>query len=215
MRRSRPHTVTGSLTVWGRLSRTQMCARRGRIGATDPRSGLCFSRTNDRGHDWVNRFPEARDPATCAGLTCANPAALATDRECQCRGGGFLSLTRDTRATMHVCMNIDTRVGPLGLPARTGVLIAHCPRRFAYFPAGALLYARRFRGGHVKPRARRRGRRQPPHRCDPFRLPGRPSRGQGRARRRCSAGRSHSLTQHLAGYGRCERVRCPRRRRVI
>ena len=28
---------------------------------------------------------------------------------------------------MGACMNIDTRVGPLGLPARTGLLIAHAP----------------------------------------------------------------------------------------
>lgn len=38
-----------------------------------------------------------------------------------------MSLTRDARATMIVCMNIDTRVGPLGLPARTGLLTAHAP----------------------------------------------------------------------------------------
>ena len=35
---------------------------------------------------------------------------------------------------MHVCIHIDTRVGPLGLPARTGVLIAHAPPDSA--PAG-------------------------------------------------------------------------------
>ena len=28
---------------------------------------------------------------------------------------------------MNACMNIDTRVGPLGLPARTGLLTAHAP----------------------------------------------------------------------------------------
>ena len=158
MRRSRPCTVTGSLTVWGRLSCTQMCQLRGKLGATDPHTSARFrvgaSRINgtawtqmwaasgriavtDRAaHSWscavlywVNRFPEARDPATCAGLTCANPTALGHDRESQARGGGSLSLTRDTHATMIACMNIDTRVGPLGLPARTGLLTAHCPRR--------------------------------------------------------------------------------------
>lgn len=71
--------------------------------------------------------PDARDPATCAGLTCANPAALGHDRESQTRGGGFLSLTRDMRVTMSSCIHIDTRVGPLGLPARTGLLTAHTP----------------------------------------------------------------------------------------
>ena len=73
--------------------------------------------------------PDARDPAACAGLTCANPAASATDRESQCRGGDSLSLTRDTRATMNACIHIDTRVGPLGLPARTGLLTCTRPHR--------------------------------------------------------------------------------------
>nr|DAX95602.1 MAG TPA: hypothetical protein [Caudoviricetes sp.] len=42
MRKPRPHALTGSLTACGRLSCTQMWARRGRIGVIDPRSGLCF-----------------------------------------------------------------------------------------------------------------------------------------------------------------------------
>ena len=71
--------------------------------------------------------PDARGPATCAGLTCANPAALGHDRESQARGGGSLSLIWDTGVTMIACIHIDTRVGPLGLPARTGPLIAHAP----------------------------------------------------------------------------------------
>lgn len=166
MRRSRPCTVTGSLTVWGRLSCTQMCPPRGKLGATDPHTsarfrvgashidgaawtqlwvGWCRIEVTDRSASsgswavlsWANRFPEARGPATCAGLTCANPAACATDRECHCRGGGSLSLTRDTHATMIACMNIDTRVGPLGLPARTGLLTAHCPR-WTKRPGGGL-----------------------------------------------------------------------------
>ena len=151
---------------------TQMWVATGRMGVTDrsASSGSCAVLS------WVNRAPtrETRPPALASHAQ--TPPPLQTDRECQCRGGGFLSLTRDTRATMNACMNIDTRVGPLGLPARTGLLTAHCPRRFAYFPAGALLYARRFRGADVKPRVRRRGLRRPPHRCDQFRRQVRVSR---------------------------------------
>lgn len=104
---------------------TQMWAATGRMGVIDRAapSGSCVVLS------WVNRFPEARDPATCAGLTCANPAAPATDWESQCRGGGFLSLMRDARATISACIHIDTRVGPLGLPARTGLLTCTCPHR--------------------------------------------------------------------------------------
>lgn len=47
---------------------------------------------------------------------------------------------------VNACIHIDTRVGPLGLPARTGLLTAHAPTGISA-PAGASLYARRFRGG--------------------------------------------------------------------
>ena len=133
-----PAPLTGPLTAWGRLSCTQMCKRRGRIGQQIP--ALPSFHTFRAGTSWVNRLPEVRDPATCAGLTCANPAAPGNDRECHARGGGFLSLTWDTRVTMSACMHIDTRVGPLGLPARTGLLTAHAPTGQA--PRWGLRYMR-------------------------------------------------------------------------
>ena len=60
--------------------------------------------------------PDAIGPATCAGLTCANPAALGHDRESQARGGGILSLFWDTHATMSVCIHMDTRIGSGACP---------------------------------------------------------------------------------------------------
>ena len=158
MRRSRPCTVTGSLTVWGRLSCTQMHTPRGKLGAVSPHfpTGFRVGASHIGGAAWTQMWArrgriEVTDRAahswSCAVLYWANraptrearphalashaqtPPPLQTDRESQRRGGGSLSLTRDTHATMIACMNIDTRVGPLGLPARTGLLTAHCPRR--------------------------------------------------------------------------------------
>lgn len=125
-----PHFPTGFRVGTSHISGhawTQMWVATGRIWVTDRSapSGSCAVLS------WVNRAPTRETRAARAGLTCANPAAPATDRESQCRGGGFLSLMRDARATMNACIHIDTRVGPLGLPARTGLLTAHSPHRIA------------------------------------------------------------------------------------
>ena len=131
MRRSRPRAVTGSLTARGRLSCTQMCARRGRIWTTDPRSGLCFSRTNDRGRDWVNRFPEARDPGACAARIRADPATPAMIGNVIAGGGGSL-IWPTSGPLCYAWPQAHTyryQARPLGLPARTGVLNAQDPTR--------------------------------------------------------------------------------------
>lgn len=141
--------LTGPLTAWGRLSCTQMCPLRGKLGAASPHfpTGFRVGPSQIDGTSWTQMWaatgriagnrscgpfgelrgsllgkprPDARDPATCAGLTCANPAALGHDRESQARGGGSLSLFRDMRATMIACTHIDTRTAP-------GLARAHGP----------------------------------------------------------------------------------------
>ena len=93
-----------------------------RIGVTD-RAAPLWER---RGSILGKPRPDARDPATCAGLNCANPTAPADDRECHCRGGSFLPLMRGMRAMMDACIHIEPGRSP-GLPTRTGLLNAQPP----------------------------------------------------------------------------------------
>lgn len=100
----------------GRLAWVQMRATSGRIEVIDRAAPFWELRGSLLGKP----RPDARDPATCAGLNCANPAAPAIDRECHGRGSGFLSLIRDVCVMMDACIHIGTGSVP-------GLAHAHGP----------------------------------------------------------------------------------------
>ena len=128
MRRTRPRAVTGSLPARGRLSCTQMWVATGRMGVTDRAapSGSCAVLS------WVNRAPtrETRPPALASHAQ--TPPPLQTDRECQCRDGGFYlspGPLMGRRDILTPSAHILNQGRPPGLPARTGVLNARDPTR--------------------------------------------------------------------------------------
>ena len=128
-----------------------MRAASGRIGVTD-RAAPLWER---RGSILGKPRPDARDPATCAGLNCANPTAPANDRECHGRGGSFLPLMRGMRAMMDACIHIEPGRSPV-LPTRTGLLNAQAPTSVTSW--WGLFYARPVARlpGRQSPRGQRR-----------------------------------------------------------